>query len=89
VRAFGLRTTRYRGLAKTHLQHLATAAALNAYRSNDRLADAEVPRATARRSAFAQLAPRPSPSSPLPPAGPSNLPRSPQGELAIGIHVGG
>src|SRR5512139_1456528 len=29
VRAFGLRRTRYRGLAKTHLQHLATAAAIN------------------------------------------------------------
>ena len=29
VRAFGLRRTRYRGLAKTHLQHLATATAIN------------------------------------------------------------
>jgi hypothetical protein len=29
VRAFGLRRTRYRGLAKTHLQHVATAAAIN------------------------------------------------------------
>jgi len=29
VRAFGLRRTRYRGLAKTGLQHVATAAALN------------------------------------------------------------
>jgi transposase len=29
VRAFGLRRTRYRGLAKTDLQHVATAAALN------------------------------------------------------------
>src|SRR4029453_13625138 len=29
VRAFGLRCARYRGLAKTHLQHVATAAAMN------------------------------------------------------------
>lgn len=29
VRAFGLRRARYRGLAKTRLQHVATAAALN------------------------------------------------------------
>ena len=29
VRAFGLRQTRYRGPEKTHLQHIATAAAIN------------------------------------------------------------
>mgnify|MGYP001821003696 FL=1 len=29
VRAFGMRQTRYRGLAKTHIQHIATAAAIN------------------------------------------------------------
>jgi hypothetical protein len=29
IRAFGLRQARYRGLAKTHLQHVATAAALD------------------------------------------------------------
>jgi transposase len=29
VRAFGLRQARYRGLPKTSLQHVATAAALN------------------------------------------------------------
>jgi transposase len=29
VRAFSLRRSRYLGLAKTHLQHLATAAAIN------------------------------------------------------------
>jgi hypothetical protein len=29
VRAFGLRRSRYRGLAKTHLQHVATAAAID------------------------------------------------------------
>jgi len=55
VRAFGLRTARYRGLARTHLQHVATAAALNVHRVADWLN--EVPRATTRRSAFAQLAP--------------------------------
>ena len=32
VRAFGLRRTRYRGLAKTHLQHVAIAAAINVER---------------------------------------------------------
>ena len=29
IRDFGLRQTRYRGRAKTHLQHVATAAAMN------------------------------------------------------------
>lgn len=29
VRSFGLRHARYRGLAKVHLQHVATAAAMN------------------------------------------------------------
>ena len=32
VRAFGLRRSRYRGLARTHLQHVATAAAINVER---------------------------------------------------------
>ena len=55
VRAYGLRRTRYRGLAKTHLQHLATAAALNV----DRLVAwlEERPCATTRTSRFAALAP--------------------------------
>jgi transposase len=55
VRAFGLRQTRYRGLAKTHLQHIATAAAINL----DRLVAwiDGVPRAAARTSRFAALAP--------------------------------
>ena len=35
VRAFGLRRARYRGLAKTHLQHVATAAAINFGRLSD------------------------------------------------------
>jgi transposase len=55
VRAFGLRKTRYRGLAKTHLQHIATAAAINF----DRLVAwfDGVPRGKTRRSRFAALAP--------------------------------
>jgi transposase len=54
VRAFGLRRSRYRGLAKTHLQHVATAAAVNL----ERLAAwfRAVPRATTRTSRFATLA---------------------------------
>jgi len=55
VRAFGLRTARYRGLAKTHLQHVATAAAVNVSRVHDWLADR--PLARTRRSQFARLAP--------------------------------
>ena len=55
VRTCGLRTARYRGLAKTHLQHVATAAALNVQRVTDWL-DGQ-PRATTRRSHLARLAP--------------------------------
>jgi transposase len=55
VRAFGLRQARYRGLAKTHLQHLATAAAINVERLTDWLAGATPART--RRSHFAALAP--------------------------------
>src|SRR4051794_22198438 len=54
VRAFGLRRARYRGLAKTHLQHVATAAAINL----ERLVAwfRAVPRAATRTSRFAALA---------------------------------
>src|SRR3954451_10627687 len=54
VRAFGLRRTRYHGLAKTRLQHVATAAALNL----DRVAAwfAGRPLALTRISRFAALA---------------------------------
>jgi transposase len=54
VRAFGLRRSRYRGLAKTHLQQVATAAALNL----DRLARwwDGLPRVGGRQSRFAALA---------------------------------
>jgi transposase len=54
VRAFGLRQTRYRGLAKTGLQHVATAAAINF----DRMAAwfGGRPIAPTRTSRFAALA---------------------------------
>jgi transposase len=55
VRAFGLRRTRYRGLAKTSLQHVATAAAINVDRIIAWLD--ERPRAKTRISRFAALAP--------------------------------
>jgi transposase len=53
--AFGLRRTRYWGLAKTHVQHVAIAAAINI----DRLVAwlDERPRALTRLSRFAALAP--------------------------------
>ena len=55
VRSYGLRYARYWGAAKTHLQHVATAAALNI----DRLVAwlDERPRAKTRTSRFAALAP--------------------------------
>ena len=55
VRAFGLRRTRYWGVAKTHLQHVATAAAINIDRIVAWLD--ERPRAMTRISRFAALAP--------------------------------
>ena len=54
VRRCQIRRSRYRGIAKTHLQHLITAAALNVVRVMAWLGD--VPRATTRRSHFAALA---------------------------------
>ncbi len=54
VRAFGLRRSRYRGLVKTHLQHVATAAAINLERLTAWFQ--AVPRATTRTSRFAALA---------------------------------
>jgi transposase len=53
VRAMGLRRSRYIGQNKTHLQHLATAAAMNLVRL-DRWLNS-IPHARTRRSAFAQL----------------------------------
>jgi transposase len=55
VRAFGLRRTRYWGVAKTHLQHIAIAAAINIDRIVAWLD--ERPRAQTRTSRFAALAP--------------------------------
>jgi transposase len=55
VRGFGLRCARYRGLEKTHLQHVATAAAINIDRIVAWLE--EQPRAKTRTSRFAALAP--------------------------------
>jgi transposase len=55
VRAFGLRRTRYWGVAKTHVQHVAIAAAINIDRIVAWL-DAR-PRAMTRISRFAALAP--------------------------------
>jgi transposase len=53
VRACGLRRTRYVGAAKAHLQHVATAAAINVLRIRDWLMDE--PREQTRTSAFAKL----------------------------------
>lgn len=55
VRGFELRRTRYIGLAKTHLQMLATAVAINLHRLFDWWQ--EKPRARTRTSPFARLAP--------------------------------
>lgn len=55
VRAFGLRRCRYLGLAKTKLQHVFTAIAINVVRVDAWLTDRPV--AKTRRSAFAALAP--------------------------------
>ena len=54
VRSFNLRRSYYIGLAKTHLQHVATAAAINLARFIAFLE--EVPKATTRTSAFAARA---------------------------------
>jgi transposase len=55
VRAFDLRRSRYIGLAKTHLQHIAIAAAMNLVRLANWLAG--VPKAKTRVSRFAALVP--------------------------------
>jgi transposase len=52
--ALDMRRTRYRGLDKTHLQHIATAAAINLQRLVDWLL--EIPRSITYRSHFAKLA---------------------------------
>lgn len=55
VRAFGLRQARYIGQAKTHLQHILTAAALNLSRIIAWIND--IPREKTRTAHFARLAP--------------------------------
>ncbi|PSN20575.1 hypothetical protein C7271_01455 [filamentous cyanobacterium CCP5] len=55
VRGFEVRQCRYIGLAKTHLQHILTAAAMNVVRVINWLDD--VPLAKTRQSHFARLAP--------------------------------
>jgi transposase len=55
VRAFELRRTRYLGLPKTHLQHLATAAAIDLARLDAWWTD--TPRAAPRQAAFLRLLP--------------------------------
>ena len=54
VYALGMRRTRYRGQIKTHLQHLATASAINLKCTIDWLM--EKPRASTRISPLAALA---------------------------------
>ena len=54
VRTSGMRRSRYRGQAKTHLQHVATAAAINLKRALSWLG--ETPRSITYRSPFSQLA---------------------------------
>jgi transposase len=60
VRACGLRRSRYVGEAKTHLQHLATAAAINVNRIGSWLLDK--PREQTRTSTFAKLMGPPCPN---------------------------
>lgn len=55
TRSFELRQARYIGLAKTHLQHVATAAAMNLTRVTNWFA--EIPKAQTRLSRFATLIP--------------------------------
>jgi transposase len=57
VRAFGLRRARYIGHAKTLLQHVITAVAINLMRISNWLTD--VPLAQTRRSVFARLMTQP------------------------------
>lgn len=53
IRGLGLRRSRYIGLARTHLQHILTATAMNVVRMSAWLAG--TPRAPTRRSAFVRL----------------------------------
>ncbi len=55
ARSCGLRRSRYIGQAKTHLQHILTAVAINIVRFINWIN--KIPRATTRKSAFAALSP--------------------------------
>lgn len=57
IAAFGLRQSRYRGLPKTHLQHILISTAINVVRIVNWLQD--IPLAPTRKSRFARLAPQP------------------------------
>src|SRR5262245_23135602 len=57
IRGYGLRRCRYLGEAKTHLQHVLTAAAINFVRVYNWLTDR--PRAKTRTSTFSKLMGRP------------------------------
>jgi hypothetical protein len=57
VRGMGLRRSRYDGLARTHVQHVLTAVAINLVRIDQVLT--HHPRGKTRRSHFAELASRP------------------------------
>jgi transposase len=59
TRSFDLRRTRYIGLAKTHLQHLATVAAMNLTRIAHWFMGVNRPKAQTRCSRFAALKPTP------------------------------
>ena len=56
VRGFGMRRSRYINLAKTHLQHIFIATAMNLWRIVDWLN--EVPLAKTRQAAFVRLMPQ-------------------------------
>lgn len=61
VRAHGMRTSRYRGLAKTHLQMVSVAASINLVRIHQMLVREQAglpPRRVRRPSSFARLQPR-------------------------------
>jgi len=60
VRAHGLRRSRYAGTAKTHLQHVASAAAINLVRINGWLMEKD--RAGTRASAYQRLMAPPDPN---------------------------
>jgi len=57
VRGMGIRRSRYDGLARTHVQHVLTAVAINLVRIDAVLT--QTPRGTTRRSHFAQLSSMP------------------------------